>query len=242
VLADLHCHLLPGIDDGARDLADSIAMARQASDDGIGLICATPHIRHDHDVRIGELRDRVGELTAAIAAEGIPVGVATGGEVAEGILPSLTDDEIDRVSLGGTGTWILLEPAPGPLGVPLVEAIEGLAARGRRTIVAHPERHLGPGAERTLAAAVARGALVQATAAHLLDAAAPALLALAARGLVHLVASDAHSAQAGRPVAISAALAQLQPNLRRFAAEAPAAILAGDPVDPPQPAASADSV
>jgi protein-tyrosine phosphatase len=235
VLADLHCHLLPGIDDGARDLADAVAMARQAADDGIGIVCATPHIRHDHDVRIGELRGRVAEVAAALSAERIPVQLTTGGEVAESALPGLTDDELEGVSLGGSRTWILLEPGPGPLGPGLVAAVDQLATRGRRAIVAHPERHLGPGAEAALAAAVERGALVQATAAHLLDAAAPALLDLAARGLVHVVASDAHSAHAGRPVAISAGLEQLDPDLRRFAAEAPAAILAGEAIDPPQP-------
>jgi tyrosine-protein phosphatase YwqE len=65
---DLHCHLLPGVDDGALDLADSLAMARQAEADGISAICATPHIRHDHDVRIGELHARVAELNRALEA------------------------------------------------------------------------------------------------------------------------------------------------------------------------------
>jgi protein-tyrosine phosphatase len=240
-LADLHCHILPGIDDGALDMADSVAMARQAAEDGIGAICATPHIRHDHDVRIGELADRVAEVEEAVSAERLPMRVVTGGEVAETALHGLTDDELRGVSLGATNTWILLEPAPGALGPSIVEAVEHLASGGRRAIIAHPERHLGPGAGRALAAAVSRGALVQATAAHLLDDAAPALLELAARGLVHLVASDAHSARAGRPVAIGAALARLEPRLSRFAAEAPAAILAGESVEPPQPAARARS-
>ena len=58
-MIDLHCHILPGVDDGARDLDDAAAMAAQAQADGIATICATPHIRHDHDVRIAELADRV---------------------------------------------------------------------------------------------------------------------------------------------------------------------------------------
>ncbi len=67
---DLHCHILPAIDDGARDLADSVAMARQAAADGIEAVCATPHIRHDHDVRIEEVADRVGALNAVLREEG----------------------------------------------------------------------------------------------------------------------------------------------------------------------------
>ena len=48
-MVDLHCHILDAIDDGARDADDSVAMARQAEADGIEAVCATPHIRHDHD-------------------------------------------------------------------------------------------------------------------------------------------------------------------------------------------------
>jgi tyrosine-protein phosphatase YwqE len=153
----------------------------------------------------------------------------------------LTDDELRRVSLGGGNRWILLEPAPGPLGASLVDAVDQLAAGGRLAIIAHPERHVGPGFHETLRAVVDRGALVQATAAHLLDDAGSLLLDLAAHGLLHLVASDAHSTRAGRPVAISTGLDRLEPAVRDFAVSAPAAILRGEPVEPPQAGASGRS-
>lgn len=57
-MIDLHCYILPGLDDGAGDFDDSVAMARQATADGIEAVCATPLIRHDHDVRIEELAGR----------------------------------------------------------------------------------------------------------------------------------------------------------------------------------------
>lgn len=47
-MIDLQCHILPGVDDGAFDVADSIGMARQAAHVGIAAVCATPHIRQDH--------------------------------------------------------------------------------------------------------------------------------------------------------------------------------------------------
>jgi protein-tyrosine phosphatase len=239
-LVDLHCHILPGIDDGAPDMADAVAMAAQAARDGIGTICATPHIRHDHDVRIGELADRVAELGRAVAAAGLSVKIVTGGEVAEAALGGLTDDELRAVSLGGGNTWILLEPGPGPLGSSLVEAVERLARGGRRAVIAHPERHVGHGFEETLEALVTGGALVQATAAHVTDAGSgPVLVDLVARGLVHVVGSDAHSSRVGRPVAVSGALRALPARNRDFAARVPMAILRGDSVDVPQ--ASADS-
>jgi pyruvate-formate lyase-activating enzyme len=59
---DLHCHILPALDDGALDLDDSLEMARQAQEDGIAVVCATPHIRHDHKVRVEEIAERVHSL------------------------------------------------------------------------------------------------------------------------------------------------------------------------------------
>lgn len=71
-MIDLHCHILPGVDDGAADLDDALAMARQGEADGIQAICATPHIRHDHDVRIGELPARISELRQGDPRRGMP--------------------------------------------------------------------------------------------------------------------------------------------------------------------------
>ncbi len=69
---DLHCHILPRLDDGSRGLDDSVAMALQAESDGIEAICATPHIRHDHDVRIEEVADRVEAVNARLREELAP--------------------------------------------------------------------------------------------------------------------------------------------------------------------------
>lgn len=68
-MIDLHCHILPALDNGARDLDDSVAMARGAAADGIEAICATPHIRHDHDVRIHEVAARIEVLNARLREE-----------------------------------------------------------------------------------------------------------------------------------------------------------------------------
>jgi protein-tyrosine phosphatase len=234
---DLHCHILPGLDDGAVDIADALAMARQAEADGIGVVCATPHIRHDHDVWIGGLEARVASLVSALAEHEIPVEIEQAGEVAAGALDSLDETELRLVSLGGTGRWVLLEPSPGPLNDALVAAVERLAGRGARSVIAHPERHLGHDYRKQLAALTERGALVQVTAALVLDAAAgPTLIDLVAHGLVHLVASDAHSARVGRPVALRDAISLLErevgPDFAAFARDAPAAILRGEDVDP----------
>jgi protein-tyrosine phosphatase len=230
---DLHCHILPGVDDGALDVADAVGMARQAAGDGIAAVCATPHIRHDHDVRIGELGKRRRRLAAALAAVGVPLEVLAGGEVAEPIAPSLDDAELRVVSLGGDGRWVLLEPRAGPLSDSLADTVDGLAARGFSCVVAHPERHLGADFHARLRDLAERGALIQVTAA-LLE--AGTLLDLTADGLVHVVASDAHSSHGGRPVRLSGAFARLrsagvpEARVRWMAEEAPRAIVRGVPV------------
>jgi protein-tyrosine phosphatase len=238
-MIDLHCHILPGVDDGALDLRDSAAMARQAAADGIEAICATPHIRHDHDVRIHEVAGRVEALNARLREEGVPVVVLRGGEVAESAVEDLSEEELARVALGG-GRWVLLEPAPGPLTDSLARRVEHLAERGHRALIAHPERHLSADMFERIARLVADGALVQATADFFLrEQTAAGMLALAAAGLVHVLSSDAHSSHGGRPVHLSAALEKLgevervAPHLGWIAETAPRAIVEGAPLEPP---------
>lgn len=239
-LADLHCHILPGIDDGAADLEDSVAMAVQAAADGIETICATPHIRHDHDVIIEELAGRVEALNDELRRRGVPVTVTRGGEVAETILGHLGDDELAKVALGEGGRWVLLEPAPGPLSDSLDAAVAELRGRGFGALIAHPERHWANDLESRLAKLIEAGALIQGTAAFFTaPESAPGMAALAGRGLIHVLGSDSHSARFGRPVELAAGfsrLAELEalaPHLRWIAEEAPRTILDGAATEPP---------
>ena len=241
---DLHCHILPGIDDGALDLADSLAMARIAAADGIEVIAATPHIRHDHDVRIPELAGRVEEINEALRGADIAVVVVAGGEVAETALDGLDERELRAVSLDGAG-WILLEPRPGPLGDSLLDSVDRLHEMGFRALIAHPERHLSEDIAERIGKLIERGALIQATAAYFVGCKArEGMLALARRGLIQVLASDAHSSHGGRPLRISEGLAALEgvemlrPHLDWIAEEAPAAILRGDVPEPPFPTLS----
>jgi protein-tyrosine phosphatase len=236
---DLHCHILDAIDDGARDADDSVAMARQAEADGIEAVCATPHIRHDHDVRIEELAGRVAGLNERLEREMVAVRILRGGEVAETAVEDLGEEELSRVALGD-GDWILLEPAPGPLDDSLRRRIAHLAERGHRTIVAHPERHLSADMFERMAALVAEGALIQATADFFLrENMEKGMLAMAERGLVHVLGSDAHTIHGGRPVRLSPALEKLRevevlaPHLEWIAETAPRAIVGGEPLEVP---------
>jgi protein-tyrosine phosphatase len=239
-LIDLHTHILPGLDDGALDLADSLAMARVAVRDGVSVVCATPHVRGDHDVRIGELPDRVRALQQALDDAGIELRVAPGGEVSALVADSLSDRHLRELCLGG-GDWVLLEPAPGPITGAFTALVERLASRGARTIVAHPERHAGAGFEATLRRLSGLGCLLQWTADFLAQSdagTADLMTRLAADGLVHLLASDAHSSHGGRALKLSHGTEWLRRlGLTALASwsvqEGPAAVLRGGPVTPP---------
>ena len=242
-MIDLHCHILPGVDDGPATMEDSIAMARQAAADGIDTVCATPHIRHDHDVRIRELASRAEALNAELHGAGVDVTIGAAGEVAETAVDGLSDDELRTVAL--SERWVLLEPAPGPLGDSLVAAAERLGRRGYRAVIAHPERHPGVDMAARLAVLVRSGCLVQATAALIAEGpASEPLLGLARQGLVHVLGSDSHSARVGRPLRISQGLDRLRgdpglsPHVEWISELAPAAILAGEDIEPPLPVAS----
>jgi protein-tyrosine phosphatase len=237
---DVHCHLLPALDDGPRDIADTVEMARQAASDGIDVIVATPHIRDDHDIEIAELESLVALANGALDREGIPVRIAQGGEIAAERLESLTTDELRQVSMGVGGSWLLVEPRPGPLDDHLVELVERLHQRRLHVLVAHPERHAGADFFERVRQLVDLGALMQATADHVADGpASPTLLRLAEDGLIHAIASDSHSPTIGRPVMMSHAVERLaeietlRPHLEWITTDGPAAMLRGEHVRPP---------
>jgi protein-tyrosine phosphatase len=195
-------------------------MAADAAADGVRAVCATPHIRDDHPVDVASLAQRREALRAAGAA----VEVLQGGEVAQQRVDLLDDRELRALTLGGGG-WILLEPAPGPIGEELAAVVERLRARGFGAVIAHPERHAGPDLVDRLGALRATGALVQITAAYVEE---PWMRRLVAAGVVDLLGSDAHTSHGGRPPRLAAAVAALRgltPEWERIAHETPRAVV-----------------
>lgn len=235
-LVDLHCHILPALDDGALDLRDSIAMARQGWKDGIAVVCATPHIRDDHDVRIDELPARLSRLSAELALEELPIHVVGGAEIAQHAAARLDRATLSRLVLGG-GRSLLIEPAPGPLGDELEALTTRLMEEGFDVIVAHPERHVGPDFEQRLRKLAAQGCLIQWTADFVAKADRGALV-FAAKGLLHLLGSDAHSSHGGRPLKLSAGARRLREvcpdgDVEWMTKEAPWRVLRGEEVTVP---------
>jgi protein-tyrosine phosphatase len=166
-MLDLHCHLLPGVDDGAASLDEALAMARFCARDGITHVVATPHCHRHCRLLRRDVLPHVARLNAELARAGAPLTVLPGSEV------QVTDAAYCRefeaglyCHLGDGRSFTLLEfswkaalyPADAP------ELVTWLRARGMTPIVTHPERHDyfadDPGRLRAL---VAAGAWLQVT-------------------------------------------------------------------------------
>ena len=208
-MIDLHSHILPGLDDGARAPGDSLGIARAAVADGITAIAGTPHVRDDYPTDAAVMEARVAELQVELARTEIPLDVRPGGELSIEWLKRLPLEELRRFGLGGNPRYLLVEtPYYGwPLGLP--DQLVSLLEQGIVPVLAHPERNaevqVDPG---RLVPLVRSGVLVQVTAASVdgrIGRRAEACgLDLIEHGLAHLIASDAHHASV-RAVGMSAA-------------------------------------
>src|SRR5271163_1297670 len=108
-MIDLHCHVLPGIDDGPRTLEESLALARAAADGGVHEIVATPHVSWDHPNEAADIAQRVDALNGHLRDAGIEVRVRPGAELAFTRIADIPEEELAALTLGG-GPWLLVEP------------------------------------------------------------------------------------------------------------------------------------
>ena len=196
---DLHCHLLPGVDDGAETIADSLRHAHRLSVEGVRDVLVTPHLNRIWTLDPSSIPCRVAELQRATDAEGLGLRLHTGAELAHTRLADLTDDELDLIASGPRGArWVLLETPFDGIGADFVAAAEELRARGFGALLAHPER--SPGIESDgldqLRPLLAEGALLQVSVCSLLGnhglAAQESAVMLLRSGLGHVIASDGH--------------------------------------------------
>ena len=247
-MIDLHCHLLPVIDDGPPDVASSVAMARAALAAGTRTIVATPHVSWTYRNTPATIGARVTELRTELAREGVALEVLAGAEIEAGYLREVDEDSLDALRLGD-GDAVLLECPLSMSAMPIDAMVLGLHRRGLRAVLAHPERsptiRSQPGRLEDL---VRAGVLTQITTGSLLGQfgreARRFSLWMFEEGLVHNVASDAHDIARRPPklrealvAAAASALPALADNIDWLAQDVPRAILDGAPL-PPAPAPS----
>jgi protein-tyrosine phosphatase len=240
---DLHCHLLPAIDDGPPDLEGAMALAQDLCDAGVERVAATPHVSADHPNTAAGIRAAWAALRTELAHRRVPLDVVTGGELDALHVRDFDAEELRALQLAGGGT-LLLECPFTPV-MPYFEDTIGLLQRlGHRVLLAHPERSPAflrdPGLLPRLVAGGALASLTGASFGGRFGATARRYACWAVdEGLVHDVATDAHDARNRRALLRGplegAGYAWAADWLTR---EAPSAILAGAPL-PPRPAAPA---
>ena len=240
-MIDLHCHILPGVDDGPPTLDETLALARTQVAAGVTRVTATPHVTWDIPTTSQQVIEGVASVNQALREAAIPLEVLTGGEIAITRAADLDDDELRALALGG-GPWILVESPLTPSAAGFDNVLHHLQARGHRILLAHPERcpafireperlsslvHAGMLTSITAGALVGRFGGTVARYAH----------ELVRDGLVHNVASDAHDTRR-RPPGMRDELfeAGYGEHAGWWCEEVPAAIIAGTEIPHPPPA------
>ena len=204
-MIDVHCHLLPGIDDGAPDDTAALAMARIAFADGIRTTVCTPHIYpglYENDA--DGIRRRTAELQRRLVEEGIGLVLAVGADA------HLTPELLSRLQEGTVptlagGRYVLLEPPHHVAPPRFAESMWSLVAAGFVPVLTHPERLTWIGQDYAmLAALVHAGVWMQVTAGSLAGRFGSGARYFAERmlddGLVHLLATDAHGVKHRAPL------------------------------------------
>ena len=202
---DLHCHLLPGIDDGATDLDTALAMARVAVADGIQAVVCTPHIYpglYDNDA--AAIGVAVARMQAELDARGIALRLHAGADVH--LAPGLVEGvRAGRIPTLAGSRYLLLEP-PHHVPSPRLEAaVLDLLTAGITPVITHPERLGWVGTHYALFERMAdRGAWMQVTGGSLTGCFGPRVKYWAERfvgdGLCRVLATDAHHPTRRPPV------------------------------------------
>ena len=238
---DVHCHLLPELDDGAASWDEALQMAEMAADDGIATIVATTHQLGSYAAnRPDAIRTQADRLQAELDERGIPLTVLPGADVRiePGLIGKIRSGEV--LTLGDRGLHVLLE-LPHEVYLPLDRLLADLKKAGLVGILSHPERNRGIIAQPAVVKSLVRaGCLIQVTAASLTGGFGRRVRGVAEwlvkQGLVHLVSTDAHNTRSRPPL-----LAEAYDRVVELAGQAaatewfcrsPAAIAAGKRVTP----------
>jgi protein-tyrosine phosphatase len=245
-MIDLHCHVLPGLDDGPRHIFESLDMARTAAKNNIRTIVATPHTLNGFFVNNWE--DVVSEtaaLHAALEKENIPLTLYPGMEVqlGPGIFQALEKGE--AATINNNSRYLLMEFPAFSVPMGSREIVFNLKLQGITPVIAHPERHLILQHDlQQLHEFVKQGALCQLTALSLTGEFGGTVRKSAEEmirtGLAHVIATDAHFDSErinalAESVDLAANLLQDYGRAEKMVTTTPAAIIAGEDVDLPEP-------
>ena len=198
-MIDIHCHILPNIDDGPEKLKTSLSMASIAVKDGIHTVIATPHTE---GIRVNAERvvEAVNRLNYELQQKKIPLTVFSGYEIPFHLVPELAGTH----TLAGSA-YVLVEFPHNYIPADVSNTFYDLHASGLIPVIAHPERNrsviMNPD---ILAEMIHSGALVQITAASVTGELGPDIERCAHHLLLnemtHFIATDSHSPSFRKPV------------------------------------------
>jgi protein-tyrosine phosphatase len=238
-MLDIHSHILPGIDDGARDIGHSLEMARKYVMAGYTRVIATPHaVPEDRGVRFARSIDlHVANLNAIMKEDQVALTVLPGMEITlSPEIPAMLDKG-EVIPLAG-GSYVLIEPPFQRLPLHWEQILFEVAGRGFKILIAHPERCAQLAqqpmlVERLLETGVYlqvnwtsllgyHGKLVQKTAHH-----------LARSGAIHCMATDSHNTRERSALIVRRGAEELaalvgRKNLALLTMENPARVLNGN--------------
>ncbi len=221
-MIDLHCHIIPQIDDGAWNAATACAMARHAWRSGVDTIVATPHCNlagarpnyrdHDYFTILAMFR-------ALLKQHGIPLKVLPGSEVFvhPGNIRELIENR--KIVTLNHSRYLLVEFSFGTHGQSICHLLDAIARRGLIPVVAHPERYDAVQDQPDLVARwFAQGYIIQLNKGSLLgrlgQSARQCAMHLLQNGLAHVIASDAHDMKY-RPPGFQSLIPAIEPYIGR---------------------------
>ena len=198
-MIDIHCHVLPGVDDGAKDLNSSLDMARHAVEEGITTIIATPHYKNgNYENTKQQIVQHVTKLNETLTDENIPLTILPGQEprIYGELLQDFETGQI--LTLNNMGKYIFVELPSGHVPRYTEQLLFDIELKGLTPIIVHPERNQEiiehPN---ILYQLVKKGALTQITASSLTGHFGKKIkkfsLQIIDANLTHFVASDAHN-------------------------------------------------
>ena len=137
-MIDTHCHLLPGLDDGPKNVAESLELARELVAHGIDTVVCTPHWSRLFPTTHEDALEAETALRVALDGEGIPLQILLSAELSEVVAATRPLDEIRLRSIAGR--VVIVELLAESLPVHVSAIVARLAAAGLTTVLAHPER------------------------------------------------------------------------------------------------------
>ena len=202
-MIDIHTHLLPMIDDGAKTIDESMLILRKASAGGIKTLVATPHILdYPSDQYLQKIRIAFAELSQRFVAEGVNIRLKLGAELFISPDLPLVIKENPQLTVNGGNRFVLTELPMLEIPPYAEQTFERLLRGGITPIIAHPERCMAiKKSPDRLADFVREGILTQLNVGSLTGAYGRRVKKISkkllANDLVHFIATDVHAAPSG---------------------------------------------